>query len=152
MTKTWSFFNELTGEFTGQQFSGPEKYLQSNTPSGTLAIGGQFDRQESRVDITTMEVVAWTPPKPEDTELLEFSWDASTSRWIAKPTDLALEVGARSERDRLLSSSDWTQIADAALSDSQVIEWRVYRQQLRDLQNLQGFPGSIVWPTPPEQG
>ena len=39
----------------------------------------------------------------------------------------------RSERNALLSASDWTQLPDTALSDSKKTEWATYRQALRDV-------------------
>lgn len=39
----------------------------------------------------------------------------------------------RSRRNWLLAQSDWTQLADAALSAAKKTEWAAYRQALRDL-------------------
>ena len=36
-------------------------------------------------------------------------------------------------RNRLLSESDWTVMPDSPLSDSKQIEWKTYRQALRDI-------------------
>ncbi len=52
----------------------------------------------------------------------------------------------RAERDRLLSASDWTQVADAPV-DQQA--WAVYRQALRDVPQDYATPDEVVWPTPP---
>lgn len=43
----------------------------------------------------------------------------------------------RAARDRALSASDWTQVADAPV-DQQA--WATYRQALRDLPDAPGFP------------
>lgn len=58
-----------------------------------------------------------------------------------------LAEAARQQRNRLLSESDWTQIADAPV-DKQA--WANYRQQLRDVSSQQGFPESVEWPVKPE--
>lgn len=55
----------------------------------------------------------------------------------------------RSQRDQLLSSCDWTQLADVMLSDK--TEWATYRQALRDITD-QTDPYTIVWPTQPSNG
>ena len=47
-------------------------------------------------------------------------------------TDNVLEI-LRSNRDSLLTESDWTQMTDSPLSDSKKAEWATYRQALRDL-------------------
>ena len=43
----------------------------------------------------------------------------------------------RAARDRALSASDWTQVADAPVDKA---AWATYRQALRDLPNAMGFP------------
>ena len=55
---------------------------------------------------------------------------------------------ARAERDRLLTASDWTQIADAPVVS---LEWQSYRQALRDVPQQSGFPDDVEWPTPPNE-
>jgi hypothetical protein len=54
---------------------------------------------------------------------------------------------ARSERDQLLSASDWTQVADAPVDQS---AWAAYRQSLRDVPQQAGFPSNVTWPSKPE--
>ena len=51
----------------------------------------------------------------------------------------------RSERNRLLTDSDWTQLPD---SPADKTAWATYRQQLRDITN-QTDPFNIVWPIAP---
>jgi hypothetical protein len=63
--------------------------------------------------------------------------------------DDAIASQARSERNQKLTESDWTQIIDANLDESAKIQWREYRQALRDLTGQVGFPHEIVWPTKP---
>jgi len=53
----------------------------------------------------------------------------------------------RTQRDALLSQSDWTQVPDAPV-DQQA--WAEYRQALRDLPQQAGFPTEITWPVKPE--
>ena len=59
--------------------------------------------------------------------------------------ELAVEV--RSERNRLLIETDWTQGRDVVLSND--AEWKTYRQALRDLSSQSGFPSNVTWPTKP---
>ena len=59
-------------------------------------------------------------------------------------------VGAlRHMRDTLLKESDWTQFTDSPLSDSKKNEWKIYRQQLRDLPAASSNPENPGWPTKP---
>jgi hypothetical protein len=59
----------------------------------------------------------------------------------------------RKQRDGILTRTDWTQVPDASLTDAKKLEWRTYRQALRDLpaqyQNETDF-ANVVFPNPPE--
>ena len=55
----------------------------------------------------------------------------------------------RSQRDKLIAETDWTQLADSQLSDSVKAAWVTYRQALRDLPTSEGFPHTTSWPTKP---
>ena len=65
-------------------------------------------------------------------------------------TDAQKENDARSERNALLSQSDWAVMPDSPLSDSDKTSWQTYRQALRDVPAQAGFPDNITWPTKPE--
>lgn len=52
----------------------------------------------------------------------------------------------RAERNRLLSASDWTQVADAPVDKA---AWAAYRKALRDVPNQPGFPRDVEWPDKP---
>ena len=87
--------------------------------------------------------------------------DPATLQWFSEgdaPTQAELDAAwpavrdarawaaVRVERDRLLTASDWTQVADAPV-DAQA--WADYRQTLRDIPQTQDDPDSIVWPETP---
>jgi hypothetical protein len=55
-------------------------------------------------------------------------------------------VRVRAERNARLAACDWTQLADAPV-DSLV--WANYRQTLRDVPSLDGFPWTFQWPEKP---
>ena len=58
----------------------------------------------------------------------------------------------RTERDRLLTESDWTQANDTPLTDANVAKWKTYRTSLRDLPSDQSSKtkySDITWPTKP---
>ena len=68
----------------------------------------------------------------------------------AEAADLDLSH-VRSQRNGLLSASDWTQVADVALSAEKVAEWVTYRQALRDYPSQSDRVSTLpAWPTPPE--
>ena len=53
----------------------------------------------------------------------------------------------RAQRDALLASSDYTQVADAPGDTS---AWATYRQALRDIPASQSDVDNITWPTEPD--
>jgi len=58
----------------------------------------------------------------------------------ANSANFLLENSKRSERDKLLAETDWTQISDSPLSSDKKTEWANYRQALRDLPSESGWP------------
>jgi hypothetical protein len=60
--------------------------------------------------------------------------------------DAQQSASIRAERNRKLSESDWTQLADAPVNRE---AWLAYRQALRDLTAQDGFPFEITWPELP---
>ena len=68
--------------------------------------------------------------------------------WVLTPipdSEKAAEI--REQRNQKLKDSDWTQVADAPVSQ---LAWATYRQALRDIPSQQGFPWDVQWPTQPE--
>lgn len=84
-------------------------------------------------------------------ELVDGVWH---ERWeLVEPTPEQVEAQAnamRYERNEKLASSDWTQVDDAPLTNTQKAAWATYRQALRDITGQPGFPYFVNWPTKPE--
>ena len=57
-------------------------------------------------------------------------------------------------RQVLLNESDWTQMPDCPLSEEIKNDWRIWRQEMRDLTSNVSFPleNTIELPAPPETG
>ena len=72
---------------------------------------------------------------------------ASSSEIAERLTAKSAEV--RSQRNQLLSESDWTQIPDSPLSDSNKTAWATYRQALRDITDNATSLDDVTWPTKP---
>jgi hypothetical protein len=53
---------------------------------------------------------------------------------------------ARKRRNKMLSDSDWTQVADAPVDKA---AWAKYRQALRDISEQDGFPENVSYPEKP---
>lgn len=69
---------------------------------------------------------------------------------ITKSYDVVI-TQLRKKRNELLLQSDWTQNLDSPLTDQVKEQWRLYRQQLRDLPSVTNVENleTIVFPTPP---
>lgn len=52
----------------------------------------------------------------------------------------------RTDRDKRLADTDWTQVADAPVNKQ---AWATYRQALRDIPLQAGFPWNVSWPSEP---
>jgi hypothetical protein len=87
--------------------------------------GAQFDTR-ALFDAMKDEAAPYVPPAP--------------------PSDDDVAAQVRAERNRLLSSSDWTQVADAPVNQA---AWTAYRQALRDIPQQEGFPHNVAWPVKP---
>lgn len=96
--------------------------------------------------------VETAPPSTTDTQLARWDGTAWAVEDIPQPEQeteqepLDPAEVARGERDGLLTSSDWTQVADAPVDQS---AWATYRQALRDVPAQAGFPDTVTWPTKP---
>lgn len=88
---------------------------------------------EGLADVQTQRVVdgALVPRDPAEMEA-----EAIAAAWVE----------FRRERSRRLFTSDWTQVPDAPVDQTQ---WAYYRQQLRDLPDNTVDPRYPEWPVPP---
>lgn len=74
----------------------------------------------------------------------------TNGQWVNNFTSVMEWV--RAARKNQLKNSDWTQLPDAPLTETQKQAWQTFRQQLRDLPaNIPDntLAGEIVWPDPP---
>ena len=67
--------------------------------------------------------------------------------FINKFSGVAIE--AKRRRSALLVGSDWTVLPDSPLSVAKQDEWKIYRQELRDIPEQSGYPDIIEWPVQP---
>ena len=54
----------------------------------------------------------------------------------------------RSERNRRIAETDWTQLPD--VPEETKLKWESYRQQLRDITNMYSNMAEVVWPDKPQ--
>jgi hypothetical protein len=79
---------------------------------------------------------------------ITYRFEVDTEKRAAK--EQRLWEMLRAKRNALLTESDWTQVADAALTDEKKEAWRMYRQALRNLPgSVADVWGEVVWPGKP---
>lgn len=84
-------------------------------------------------------------PKPS----INHDWNVGLEEWEVNLNKFWAQI--RELRTNKLLQSDWTQLGDT-LSEEKRLQWRTYRQQLRDIPST--YPDArdiddITWPTPP---
>ena len=72
----------------------------------------------------------------------------TTKQWVDPRTEQTQWPVVRSQRNALLSASDWTQLPDVPLATKET--WAIYRQALREITD-QSDPFNIVWPVQPDR-
>ena len=124
-------------------------YVKYNSDGKILSYGSCLDSDLSLQELRDGEFIleaSYAPNKKvQDGVLVD-----------ATPDTEELNAEAMKElraiRNKILQNTDWTQLTNSPLSDSQKTEWITYRQSLRDL------PASnkditdiedVTWPTPP---
>lgn len=90
--------------------------------------------------------------KPEyDVETQTLKWDSENREWnISSIPNSYFWDRMRDRRNFHLATSDWTQFGDSPLTEEKKEEWKVYRQELRDLPSITTDPKNVTWPSIPE--
>jgi hypothetical protein len=115
--------------------------IDSQIQSGESYVEGSIDSSFYYIeDNVAVEI----PPKTSPYAVFNFT----TKQWVLNE-NLAI-ANVLPKRQKLLYSSDWTQIPNGPLTQQQQEAWAVYRQQLRDIPQQSGYPFNVVWPTPPQ--
>ena len=114
--------------------------IQSQLQSGESYIEGSID--DSVYYIENNAAVA-IPAKPNQYSVFDFT----TKQWVQQENLAIADVLPK--RQRLLYSSDWTQIPNNPLTSEQQAAWATYRQELRDIPSQSGYPFNVIFPTPP---
>jgi hypothetical protein len=95
-------------------------------------------------DRATQKLVS-VDPYEEDGIVYTVSVVDKTAEEIAADSN-SKAAQIRSQRNQLLTTSDWTQVLDAPIDRT---AWAAYRQALRDITSQEGFPASVQWPNDP---
>lgn len=147
----FSLYSKETGEFCGSQLSGPLDVLAVNVPAGMALMPGAHDALRNVVvsaddgfGSVTPVVRRRKPPRPADTEYVQWNWSDLDDDWVAVLTTAGRVSELRAERNRLLSLTDVAVrgglerlLVDVATQlgvpvDASLEALLSYRQQLRD--------------------
>ena len=120
--------------FEGQQATGGTVYQYSQA-QGVEQIDGKWYTKYVLGPIFINQVIDGVEKTAAEQEA---EYKASKDAEQAK--------NVRSERDKKLAETDWTQVADAPVDKA---VWATYRQSLRDVTTQEGFPWTITWPDAP---
>lgn len=101
---------------------------------------------DSTVDNTKFVVIDGRLEQLPERPSPAHTFDYTTKQWIDPRTEQTQWPVVRSQRNALLSASDWTQLPDIPASTRAA--WAPYRQALRDITE-QADPFNIVWPVAP---
>ena len=135
-----SIYKKSNGQITKTVFCSQEDLSLQYNPIDSSYINGSFDNTKYYI---ANNVAVLIPPAPNEYCVFDFD----TKQWVDPRTDATQWVVVQSQRDTLLSASDWTQLSDVILSNKD--QWITYRQELRDI-TTQSDPFNIIWPTPPQ--
>ena len=92
------------------------------------------------------------PPMPPIPGHYDVVWNKETKKWKIELTDIGRLTEwskIKSRRTELLAATDWTQMADVALSPEKKTAVNEYRQSLRDITTKFVNPDEVVWPVCP---
>lgn len=135
------FYDETTGIFTGNFFSGPD-HLEANTPPGLRVWEGPCDPLRQRVNIATGALEeCLPPPAPDD----DHEWNPEIRAWVLKPAVMERRIRRQLlqsridelERSQLRPMREWMRDQADQVARSRVLDIEAQVEPLREeLQTL----------------
>lgn len=83
-----------------------------------------------------------------ETEYDDLTGTAESPKWVFN-REKWLNGKIRPMRDARIKKTDWTQLPDVDLTDTQKTAWQIYRQKLRDITDTIEY-GNEQWPEEPK--
>lgn len=109
----------------------PSSFTQEEIESAGFTGPYEMPEYDNKIETVEWNNFQFTV-RPYNTEELNAQWEI-----------------IREQRNQLLKDCDWIQISDYDLELFNKNEWAIYRQELRDLPQVQSNPFDISWPTLP---
>nr|WP_199003411.1 tail fiber assembly protein [Flavobacterium sp. ASV13] len=116
-------------------------YNENGEYRGFYVEGIHENIPQPNIELTTEE---WQQALSKDYKVIDGKH--TYSPFIQNQEELLENI--RKTRNALLSDSDWTQVEDSPLPQEKKAAWKNYRQELRDLTDLDNLT-TIIWPAQP---
>ena len=150
---------ECTDEDVWERLAQLSDYVSIKPEGTTYNIKYYASKRDSEiVDVEAHTIPAHTDEDGNDVAEEDVATTYVQTHFIGDDTAKDARILAdewtriRTERDRLLANSDWTQGADSPLTSAKKTEWATYRTKLRDVpkdQKDKTTYASITWPSEP---
>jgi len=117
-----------------------------------------WSKPEPEPGVEEYDVEEWLRQWNEDNPAHPITHDEEELESPTPPTQEEISVEFRNTRNNLLLASDWTQLANSPLTDSEKLAWESYRQELRDSpetidsslwESMMFDENNLNWPTEP---
>jgi hypothetical protein len=123
-------------------------------PSGPTVVGFAPSNAVLMGDFQNFVKVDYPLEMEAETLGVTYDSESQTYSFVTDPLKVQAKLEAawtqlRAERNRRLAATDWTQLADAHLSQEKKDAWSAYRQELRDLPDVVTDPTQVPWPVAP---
>jgi hypothetical protein len=124
-------------------FSFPDPVTGDCLPDNVVMV------HETQPPIHSPQMVVQTNDVPE---FLDGAWRITHTARDMTPDEFSAVTKSKmsvvkTERNRLLLESDWSQLPDSNVDKT---AWAQYRQQLREITTQSGFPWVVEFPTKPD--
>ena len=136
--KSYTIYKTSSGQILRSGNCNVQDFEHQRSDGESIVEGQYSDSEFYFVNNQPIQI----PSKPNDYSYFDFD----LKQWVSDVESLKRKI--RTERNKLLSNSDWTQLQDVYLNNRD--QWLEYRQSLRDITNQQSFPFDVVWPQKPE--
>jgi hypothetical protein len=149
--KNYIAYNTITGEILANvSTQSPDNLSPYPFDFDYLEVIDPVDNSKYYLDPQLQEIIAF-PDKPDQ----YYTWNWTTKIWEdIRTTQQKYNQAARQiqvQRTQLLNDSDWVVVKALEQGTTVPENWRVYRQQLRDITLQPGYPFTVTWPASPNQ-
>jgi len=125
------------------------QYTEEDAPMPEM-VGEDIIANYWMIEYTAVDMFADTTETDEDGNEVTTTKAEHEAAYQATLDAKAAETNRKTRND-LLTDSDWTQMNDSPLTNEQKTAWATYRQELRDISDLDAWPNldDADWPVAP---